>query len=428
MKHVIVVSLALLLGASAHGMELNLDDQLIEAARDGVYDKVVYCLDEGANPKAEYSILEGATALLSAASNGHASIVELLIKRKADVNTPGSSFCMMGCSPLNFACEGGHLSTVQLLLDNGANPKWVNDLFHTPLHNALANGHVAIADLLLQKGAPVNPEMPISDRATLSQGAFKFSSTSRIFGSPISIAVELCRADMVELLLKFGADVLTRNANLLANAYAHGDKQIIEFLKKAGAVITVVAPRLVLQACRAGALDGVRCLIQTGVCLECRDDVYDATPVLWAANGAHVDICKQLVFAGARLDVKNNKLLTALDCARCMHNKELVRFARYCLKYQNPLWIEECTKLLQRVINYRDIIDLLEYYGKNPLPLQQQAVILLRKQLKQGLLKKSDLSEAPICKENGFEEVVVDVTKALEKDAPVQTDLSEKKE
>ncbi|CQD08614.1 ankyrin repeat domain protein [Wolbachia endosymbiont wPip_Mol of Culex molestus] len=92
------------------------------------------------------------TPLHVAAENGHASVVEVLLKAKANVNAVG----IEGCTPLHVAAENGHASVVEVLLKAEANVNAVGIEGCTPLHFAAGNGHVDIVNLLLEKGANVN--------------------------------------------------------------------------------------------------------------------------------------------------------------------------------------------------------------------------------------------------------------------------------
>lgn len=58
-----------------------------------------------------------------------------------------------GTSPLHIACVNGHHSTVQLLLENGADINLCDEKGASPLHMARQNGHERIVQLLLKNGA-----------------------------------------------------------------------------------------------------------------------------------------------------------------------------------------------------------------------------------------------------------------------------------
>ncbi len=57
---------------------------------------------------------------------------------------PEQSFAL-GNTPLMYACASGHIQTVRVLLDAGANVEDHNENGHTPLMEAASAGHVEVA-------------------------------------------------------------------------------------------------------------------------------------------------------------------------------------------------------------------------------------------------------------------------------------------
>ena len=58
----------------------------------------------------------GDTALVMAAQNGHAEVVDELLARGAEVNKAATD----GVTPLFVACKKGHLTIMRVLLEHGA--------------------------------------------------------------------------------------------------------------------------------------------------------------------------------------------------------------------------------------------------------------------------------------------------------------------
>ena len=83
----------------------------------------------------------GGLLLQDACTNGRLDIVELLLDRGVDVNTPDA---------LSNACVIGNDSIVRLLLDKGADP---NYKFGEPLKKAAESGNLGCVKLLLVNGA-----------------------------------------------------------------------------------------------------------------------------------------------------------------------------------------------------------------------------------------------------------------------------------
>lgn len=132
----------------------------------------------------------GVTPLVGAANAGHLDICKYLIRKEADVNTLVSDGT--GRTALHAASQMGFASVVQLLLEKKADPR-VEDLTKThPLHLAVKFGHAGAAEMLLQHKA--NPNQP-DDQGHV----------------PINDAVAKDRFDLVTKLLEWGSLVNVRN-------------------------------------------------------------------------------------------------------------------------------------------------------------------------------------------------------------------------
>lgn len=166
-----------------------------------------FLLDHGANINEPGK--NRATPLLLAAQLGRADIVELLLNRRADVNLSGGD----KVTPLYSASRNGDLATVKLLLINGANVNKLAINGLSPLHTACKHGHFAVIQELLAHRAHINQKRE-DDGMT-----------------PLLIAVQIGRKDIVDLLLCNGADVNEANkkkASALSIAAANNYFDIIK--------------------------------------------------------------------------------------------------------------------------------------------------------------------------------------------------------
>jgi hypothetical protein len=89
----------------------------------------------------------GWTALHYAAASGENTILQLLLERRALVDSPSPN----GTTALMMAARGGHSSSVQLLLDAGANPSLINDQGYTPIEMAKLFNNTSIINTLTQR-------------------------------------------------------------------------------------------------------------------------------------------------------------------------------------------------------------------------------------------------------------------------------------
>lgn len=91
-----------------------------------------------------------ATSLYYASSFGLNDVVEELLRKGADVNSPGSRF---GGTALHGATLREHTAIMKMLLEAGANPSQADFNTVAPLHTAARIGNAEVISLLLESGA-----------------------------------------------------------------------------------------------------------------------------------------------------------------------------------------------------------------------------------------------------------------------------------
>ena len=164
------------------------------AAKHGKIDVVVALLAAGSPVDYSCRHSRALTPLEDAAYGGHTAVAKTLLANGANVNGAGG-----GCTPLHAAAGANHVDVVDVLLQAGAdpNPLAVGDL-DTPLHQAVVELAHESAFALLKHGADVNLADDYGD--TPLHNAARFTVGKK--GS----------YDMLEILLRFGADQNAVNA------------------------------------------------------------------------------------------------------------------------------------------------------------------------------------------------------------------------
>jgi len=138
------VSLALLLADACQA-------DLLQAAKAGDVAQVRQLLASGVSPNTRNE--NGWTALHVAALYGQVAVAEALIGHGAAVDAADNEAC---ATPLADAAQAGHLAVVNLLLKRGANVNATCEFDLTPLHLAAREGHTEVVKALLSHRARVN--------------------------------------------------------------------------------------------------------------------------------------------------------------------------------------------------------------------------------------------------------------------------------
>lgn len=141
------------------------------------------------------------TALHIAADVGDTDTVAWLLASGVAVDSRYSKTPSKDFTALYDAEEGGHVDTIRVLLDHGADPTSTPYGGLTALHVAACNGHMEAAGILLDHGADIN--------AVTSCGK-----------TPLLDAIENNHLSMIELLVGRGADMSSPSLHKPALAVA----------------------------------------------------------------------------------------------------------------------------------------------------------------------------------------------------------------
>ena len=144
--------------------------KLFEAAERGNLAGLVHMLEQPHDPNASFPREYGASPLHAAAKNGHVGVARCLLQAGADKDKCDND----GFTPMHFASQNGHVEVVRCLLEVGADRDKSARIGFTPVHSALLEvgadrdgdndgytpmqlacekGHVEVVRCLLEAGA-----------------------------------------------------------------------------------------------------------------------------------------------------------------------------------------------------------------------------------------------------------------------------------
>ena len=310
--------------------------RLILAAEKGETETVRVLLDDGANVDSMHS---GRSALFYASMNGHLETVRLLLEHGAKPNRGD-----MGVTPLHVSAERGHTKIVKHLLASGANPgiRW-RQYGALPIHQACFNGWAETALVLLDAGdfleernkGGFTPLLLAARRghdqvvaALLKRGANVEAVTDHHW-TALHLSSYHGHEKVVSALLRYGAnpDSTQEGMTPLFLAAEKGRMDVLKLLLAAGADLTVAGEKYgnlpVHQACFGGQTEAALALLDAGDFLEARNKA-GFTPLLVAARGGYDDLVLTLLERGADTDAANKEGWGALHLACYYGNGKMV--------------------------------------------------------------------------------------------------------
>jgi len=308
---------------------MNVFTALTSAATKDNLDVLNVLIANGAD--VESTTMFGQTPLMAAALYGHVDIIKVLLKKKAKVNTldlHGASALHLaskngnveiiqhlidsgeildldaqtnlGMSPLVVTSVYGHLSSMKLLIANGANVHKVNGEYGTPLHQAAALGHLNMFEYLLF-ATTLDINLPTISGVT-----------------PLMLTAEKGQFEFVKALLQEKAEVNAQmNDGLSALHLATANIKIVEILYEHGANIDIKSDSHGTPMTRAvmlGHLDVVKYLIEKKADINITT-LLGETPLMLAAEHGQIELVKALLQKKAEVNAQTNDGLSALHLA-----------------------------------------------------------------------------------------------------------------
>jgi len=175
---------------------------------------------------------DGYPLLLAAAYEGDLQAVRKLIEQGADVNQSVGEQIDMGETAIYYAAEGGHIEMVRYLLEHGAHHTVFVEFIGKPIElsallGAVNGGHLDIVDYLLANGyysgTLVEQYEKIILRAAarghcnMVEYALEHKVNVNVQGhqgmTPLIIAISDNHQELLELLIKNGADIKAADDN-----------------------------------------------------------------------------------------------------------------------------------------------------------------------------------------------------------------------
>ncbi|PIG89904.1 ankyrin repeat domain protein [Aspergillus arachidicola] len=267
---------------------------------------------------------DGVTPVFVAALSRHNTILQNLIQHRGQVNCKTS---LEAWTPLHAACAGTkEATTVQLLLDHGAEVDAADSHGNTPLFYAAGNGSPAIIEILIQYNAQVNATQelgltpihaalagvhPLAIEALLKHGECNLLSGECVSlrgNSPLMIAILIEELrPVVQPLVRAGVWVNSRNNAGLAPVHLAaqiGDVGILELLLENDAAVNALTDKGLTPlhiAVSEGKQDIVQLLLDNGADVNAGKD--ERTPMYLAIGKRDELITMSLVRHGAEADV-----------------------------------------------------------------------------------------------------------------------------
>jgi ankyrin repeat protein len=232
----------------------------------------------------------GAKALISAARNGHAEVVELLINCGAKPSF--KQFDYKGNTALMLAAKGGHAEIVELLMDKDARAHLTNIYKEgaTALSFAVEKGRAEIVKLLCKYG---------KDDVNIMSGKYYFEETPLMKAINRYSKAKYFEANVSELDAE-GAEELLEELNIDASK----DNLNNEVWRKN-----------VSKYLAGNSAEIVSCLIKHNLVELDKYDESGYTALMYAAKKGLAEIVKLLICSGANANLVNFREETALNLA-----------------------------------------------------------------------------------------------------------------
>ena len=295
-------------------MNFTFELALLEAAKAGHNEAVEFLLKLGGDVESKISCLV-VTALTTACQYGHSQLIITLLMHLLDYFTQDEFQLFVLCA------EGDHISTTSHILDSTVdiNCTLVNDI--TPLMIASSCGHIETVQVLLQGGANVN--------STDSDGY-----------SPLVYAITGHKSpQVIEQLLKSGAqpNIFINDQSIADKARKEGREDICKLLEQFNVLNTTQKEEeeeqqlhlssglaiSIIEAAKKGNIEVVKLLLKENTDVNIRNE--DGwTALMLASHNGHMQVIEVLLKENADVNIQSEKGMTALMLASRYGHTQIV--------------------------------------------------------------------------------------------------------
>ncbi|PQE25044.1 ankyrin 23 unc44 protein [Rutstroemia sp. NJR-2017a BVV2] len=247
------------------------DTPLIAAAGEGNLEVVRFLIGKGALTDFP---LQGETALWRAASNGKFEVVKFLCEQgDVDANAKDSkgqtALCYVASIQSHAEFKASGMEMAEFLLQKGADPNLYSSSSEGPLHQAAKYDHVEMLELLLKHGADI----------AKNAGGW----------TVLEAAIQYSRPAVVKFFLNWKIDDQAKRQTLLDGA--------------------------LLYACRKGERLTVLQLLKAGADIDTKREEDSMTPLLYSIVCGAAQTARLLIRRGARWDIPDVEGRLALPLA-----------------------------------------------------------------------------------------------------------------
>lgn len=165
-----------------------------------------------------------------------------------DVTQSKIIFRQLGTSALHFAAQNNHTETAEVLLRAGISRDARTKVDRTPLHMAAYEGHHQMAQLLLNYGADVDSrDMVIEMRITRMRSICRVRNVNNYLQlkmTPLHWAVEREHVEVMHVLLEYGADANATSKfdkTPISLALEHDRLDLVDILQQEREIVGVKA-------------------------------------------------------------------------------------------------------------------------------------------------------------------------------------------